>query len=87
MTDLPPLPEPGNGSIQVGRQEISLGYDAEQMRAYAEAAIKQEREECAKVCDALAEGDALVGDTQSEMASNACATEIRSRSSVSEDSP
>ena len=30
-------------------------YTAEQMRAYAEAAVKAEREACARVCEKLAE--------------------------------
>jgi len=39
MTDLPPLPEKG----YLG-DDASYGYDEADMRAYAEAAIKQELE-------------------------------------------
>lgn len=47
--NLPPLPEPAsiNGLP---------GYTADQLRAYAEAAVLAERERCAQVCDELSSG-------------------------------
>jgi hypothetical protein len=46
---LPPLPEPIT-VINTGMQALR-GFSAEQMRAYALAAVLEEREACAKVCD------------------------------------
>lgn len=61
---LPPLPEFPEGTVEVdcgpltgGGRAISIedGYSADQMRAYAQqaasAAVLQERERCAKLCD------------------------------------
>ena len=55
---LPPLPEP---FMELHREISPHVYAAwaEQMRAYAAAALAQEREACAKVCDELAERDKL----------------------------
>jgi hypothetical protein len=51
---LPPLPEP---FMELHREISPHVYAAwaEQMRTYAAAALAQEREACAKVCDAVAE--------------------------------
>jgi hypothetical protein len=55
---LPPLPEP---FMELHREISPHVYAAwaEQMRAYAAAALAQEREACAKVCDEMAERDKL----------------------------
>jgi hypothetical protein len=47
--ELPPLPEPG-----VSRRDEDA-FTADQMCAYARAAVLAERERCAKVCEAQAE--------------------------------
>ncbi len=51
---LPPLPEPRD------LDGARWGYDADDMRNYAVdayvAAVAQERERCARVCETLAEG-------------------------------
>jgi hypothetical protein len=42
MTEkLPPLPEPDLGSIQVGREEVTLGHSTEALQAYALRAIRE----------------------------------------------
>jgi hypothetical protein len=53
--ELPPMPEPHwaehfQGTIPLG------AFTADQMRAYARAAVLAERERCASVCEAEAEG-------------------------------
>lgn len=56
MTDtLPPLPKPDLGSILVGREEVSLGHSYEALRAYAEEAVRLEREAILKAVDDLEE--------------------------------
>lgn len=49
--DLPPLPEPVAKHVQHKRCYVGHVYTADQMRAYARAAVKAEREACAKLCD------------------------------------
>jgi hypothetical protein len=81
--ELPELPErralPVIGSGIAGH---ALGYTADQMRAYAEQAVRLEREACAKVCEStypeLVEGQLLTlpcFDTPDD-----CAAAIRARS-------
>ena len=48
LPELPPLPE----TSFLG-DDASYGYDANDMRAYALAAVAMEREACAKVCEVL----------------------------------
>lgn len=47
LPELPPLPRQYQG---IGRIE-STGYTADQMRAYAQEAARQEREACAKAAE------------------------------------
>jgi adenine-specific DNA glycosylase len=56
MSNLPPLPD----KSYLG-DDVSWGYDAEDMRAYAEEAVRLERERSNKLADALQE---LLADTQ-----------------------
>jgi hypothetical protein len=76
MTDeLPPLPtteyvlaREGDGYTP-DRLLAEAGYTADQMHAYAQAAIPAEREACAKVCDDMPDQDE----------SGLCASAIRAR--------
>lgn len=60
MTELPPLPEPADFVGSTGQtydltsQDV---YTAEQMREYAEAAVKAERAACAALCEAGVSAD------------------------------
>lgn len=53
MSELPPLPD----AVRIDpkpyghRSLASLGYTADQMRAYAQAAVLAEREACAALCE------------------------------------
>jgi hypothetical protein len=69
---LPPLPEP---FMELHREISPHVYAAwaEQMRAYAAAALAQEREACAKVCDDI---DPPLDSSTTAMA---CAAAIRAR--------
>lgn len=73
MTELPPLPEPP--CTVPFCQGNNMGYTADQMRAYAEAAVKAEREACAKLCEARYMGD----NNREDMEARACAAAIRAR--------
>ena len=66
---LPELPEPAGWAPVLGNQNI---FTADQMRAYAEEAVKQERERCALECERVFGPD--------ERGAKACAVLIRSRS-------
>lgn len=96
MTDneLPPLPvtnyvlaTEGDGYSE-DRIWSFNGYDDDQMRAYAEAAIKLEREAIAKLCDEFGDDymrQAREGDNSGASYHKACAAveiaeEIRARS-------
>ena len=86
MAELPPLPAEVDAVRVMMRGEpdmveaLDYYYTADQMRAYAEEAVKQERGACAAVCESLRGGvpphtnvhDAAVED---------CAAAIRARSS------
>jgi hypothetical protein len=53
--DLPPLPESDftdNGDVF--GHELTTGYTADQMQAYASAAVLSERERCARILDECA---------------------------------
>lgn len=49
MNELPPLPDPTFDFYF--NSDGKAGYTAEAMRAYAAAAVAQERERCAKLCE------------------------------------
>ena len=80
MTDTikPPLPEPRTLSRGDEDGSLQLGYTADQMRAYgqacADAAVAQERERCAKLCEALEQRPGNAPYTPSGFT---CATAIR----------
>ncbi len=83
MTELPPLP-----AYDVGiHGQVQFAFSAEALRAYAEEAIKQEREACrAAVIDehVYAETD---GDESYNMALRHAAEAIRARSYAPTDTP
>jgi hypothetical protein len=72
LHELPPLPE----KSYLG-DDVSWGYDAEDMRTYALEAVRREREACAKLCDDFA--DQSCSDHEAGGAYG-CAELIRSRS-------
>jgi len=51
--DLKALPLPEPVAYPSSEHDSQAQYTAEQMRAYAAAAVAQERERCARVCEAL----------------------------------
>jgi hypothetical protein len=56
--ELPPLPdEQLLGAEVCGHVAEFSGYTADQMRDFARAAVLQERERCARVCEEQAEGE------------------------------
>ena len=82
---LPPLPEP---FMELHREISPHVYAAwaEQMRAYAAAALAQEREACAKLCESVIEeiretADNVLSheDCRSIQAAQDCAAAIRAR--------
>jgi hypothetical protein len=54
MSDLPPLPEPDTHCWDDDSLCDVWSYSADQMHAYAAAALAAERERCAKLCDDVA---------------------------------
>jgi hypothetical protein len=54
-------------------------YSPDQLRSYAEEAVKQEREEAAKACDALSEANLSVRNMDAAQTAFDCAAAIRSR--------
>ena len=82
MSDLPELPEPiakvvvnADGAwIESSRGRGMPLFDADQMRAYALAAVAMEREACAKVCESLFDSE---DDSCNE--AEQCAAAIRAR--------
>ncbi len=51
LPPLPPLPEPAFTVVDLGRAGVCPAcYTADQMRAYAAAAVAAERERCAELC-------------------------------------
>lgn len=76
MTELPPLPEPP--CTVPFCQGNDMGYTADQMRAYAQAAVLAEREACADICeDTSQEYEQYTG--QERPLNMSCAAAIRSR--------
>jgi hypothetical protein len=72
---LPPLPEPSEYSCGygcVGGRAPQDIFTADQLRAFAEEAVKQEREACAQECERVYGSD--------ERGAKACAVLIRARS-------
>lgn len=51
MHELPPLPEPDTHCWDDDTQKDCWSHSADQMLAYAAAAVAQERERCAKLCE------------------------------------
>ena len=73
---LPPLPKAIGWAGQLFQDGPKCEvYTADQMRAYAEAAVKAEREACAKLCEARYMGD----NNREDMEARACAAAIRAR--------
>jgi hypothetical protein len=79
MSNLPPLPEPLAFVAQFHgewRETVSASsepvFKADQLKAFAEEAVKQEREQCALECERVYGPD--------ERGAKACAVLIRARS-------
>ena len=75
---LPKLP-PSGGTMTVTygvdrRVKVPM-WDEDAMRTYAAAAVRAEREECAKLCEARFVGDL----TREDMEARRCAAAIRAR--------
>ena len=75
---LPKLP-PSGGTMTVTygvdrRVKVPM-WDEDAMRTYAAAAVRAEREECAKLCEARFMGDM----TREDMEARRCAAAIRAR--------
>ena len=75
---LPKLP-PSGGTMTVTygvdrRVKVPM-WDEDAMRTYAAAAVRAEREECAKLCEARFMGDM----TREDMEARRCAAAIRER--------
>lgn len=51
MSTLPPLPEADHHSSEPFGLSVFPWFSADQMRAYAAAAVAAERERCAKLCE------------------------------------
>ena len=72
--ELPPLPHPVT-HILLGDDSEDV-FTADQMRDFARAAVLQEREECARLCEDRDSGQ----DTRMDGEDQACAAAIRARS-------
>lgn len=77
---LPPLPEPDSYCTHKDDHEYDV-WNADQMRAYAEEAVKQERERCAGLCEDYAIKATFDGDPEDdhEGAAYLLAAAIRAR--------
>jgi hypothetical protein len=69
------LPKPVATNVVSRHLYLGSVYTKEQMRAFAEKAVKAEREECAKVCDDLS----LSQNSEWEVGTLDCADAIRAR--------
>ena len=72
-TELPALPEPMKDYPDHGEDT----YTADQMHAYAAAAVAAEREQCAKLCDGVAYSHANTAMLGPEQNALKCAAAIR----------
>jgi len=84
MNELPPLPEAEAWSTHTGPmfdRSTEYAYTANQMRAYAAAAVAAEREACAKVCEGRIGGATQLNDWWYGFrgAVKQCAAAIRAR--------
>lgn len=70
MTELPPLPECDSFCTYADDHEYEV-FTADQMRAYAEEAIKQEREACIAAIEAM-RNDHCAGTRTAELKSDWC---------------
>jgi hypothetical protein len=86
VSNLPELPE-SEGYVHYPAREYepewtssSEAYTADQMLAFAEEAVKQEREACAKVCDDQGSSHDDFKNVQAAIGCDGCADAIRARS-------
>jgi hypothetical protein len=53
MSNLPPLPQPYDGMLSADGDGVIDGFTADQLKAFAEEAVRLEREEANKLRDTL----------------------------------
>ena len=75
------LPKPAAANVVSRHLYLGSVYTKEQMRAFAEKAVKAEREACAKVCDELVPDMSRTANDASvwDVATFDCAAAIRAR--------